>query len=71
MLYTIFLKQQKFWYSIQYKYSMFRDIFLQILGKFPMSVNYCFFAIRWAIQQANIVVYSYHYLLDPKVLVSC
>ena len=22
---------------------------------------------RWAIQQANIVVYSYHYLLDPKI----
>jgi len=26
-----------------------------------------YFFARWAIQQANIVVYSYHYLLDPKI----
>ena len=26
-----------------------------------------FLLFRWAIQQANIVVYSYHYLLDPKI----
>jgi len=26
-----------------------------------------YFYARWAIQQANIIVYSYHYLLDPKI----
>ena len=26
-----------------------------------------YFFARWALQQANIVVYSYHYLLDPKI----
>jgi len=26
-----------------------------------------YFFARWAIQKANIVIYSYHYLLDPKI----
>ena len=32
------------------------------------SKGFCpYFLARWAIGQANIVVYSYHYLLDPKI----
>ena len=35
---------------------------------YASSKGWCpYFFARWAIQQANIVVYSYHYLLDPKI----
>ena len=35
---------------------------------YASSKEWCpYFFARWAIQQANIVVYSYHYLLDPKI----
>ena len=39
-----------------------------IYVKWFLSQGWCpYFFARWAIQQANIVVYSYHYLLDPKI----
>ena len=35
---------------------------------YASSKGWCpYFFARWAIQHANIVVYSYHYLLDPKI----
>ena len=38
---------------------------LKTLGS---NKGFCpYFLARWAIGQANIVVYSYHYLLDPKI----
>merc|ERR1719244_1733105 len=41
---------------------------LDDMKKFCSEKNWCpYFFARYAIQQANIVVYSYHYLLDPKI----
>merc|ERR1740131_845557 len=41
---------------------------LDQLKSYCSSKGWCpYFFARWAIQQANIVVYSYHYLLDPKI----
>jgi len=41
---------------------------LEDLKSYCSEKNWCpYFFARWAIQQANIVVYSYHYLLDPKI----
>lgn len=41
---------------------------LEELKTFCTQKGWCpYFFARWAIQQANIVVYSYHYLLDPKI----
>ncbi len=38
---------------------------LKAIGR---SKGFCpYFLTRWAIGQANIVAYSYHYLLDPKI----
>ena len=41
---------------------------LDDLKSMGSSKGFCpYFLARWAIGQANIVVYSYHYLLDPKI----
>ena len=41
---------------------------LDDVKSYASSKGWCpYFFARWAIQQANIVVYSYHYLLDPKI----
>lgn len=41
---------------------------LEDLKNFGREKNYCpYFLARWAIGQASIIVYSYHYLLDPKI----
>ena len=41
---------------------------LDDLKAYGSSKGWCpYYFARWAIQQANIVVYSYHYLLDPKI----
>jgi len=41
---------------------------LDDLKSIGSSKGFCpYFLARWAIGQANIVVYSYHYLLDPKI----
>ena len=38
---------------------------LKALGR---EKTYCpYFMARWAMKQANFIVYSYHYLLDPKI----
>ena len=38
---------------------------LKALGR---EKGYCpYFMARWAMKQANFIVYSYHYLLDPKI----
>lgn len=41
---------------------------LDDIKRYAGAQGWCpYFYARWAIQQANIVVYSYHYLLDPKI----
>jgi len=41
---------------------------LEDIKSYASSKGWCpYYFARWAIQQANIVVYSYHYLLDPKI----
>ena len=41
---------------------------LDDLKSYCQTKSWCpYFFSRWAIQSANIVVYSYHYLLDPKI----
>jgi len=41
---------------------------LDDIKAYGTSKGWCpYYFARWAIQQANIVVYSYHYLLDPKI----
>ncbi|XP_037072582.1 general transcription and DNA repair factor IIH helicase subunit XPD-like [Pollicipes pollicipes] len=41
---------------------------LQDLKQYGRTRGWCpYFVARRAIQQANIIVYSYHYLLDPKI----
>jgi len=41
---------------------------LDDLKEFGREMNWCpYFLARYAITHANIVVYSYHYLLDPKI----
>ncbi|XP_023328937.1 TFIIH basal transcription factor complex helicase XPD subunit [Eurytemora carolleeae] len=41
---------------------------LEELRSYCTEKGWCpYYFARWAIQQANIVVYSYHYLLDPKI----
>ncbi|XP_075213318.1 general transcription and DNA repair factor IIH helicase subunit Xpd [Lycorma delicatula] len=38
------------------------------LKQYGREMNYCpYFLARYTIQHANIVIYSYHYLLDPKI----
>lgn len=41
---------------------------LEDLKEIGQKKNWCpYFLARYAIQHANVIVYSYHYLLDPKI----
>lgn len=41
---------------------------LDDLKEFGRQSSWCpYFLARYTIQHANVVIYSYHYLLDPKI----